>query len=53
MPARRTAGRRPAGLVYQLELTLAEVEPRIWRRLRVTDDVTLHSLHMTFQLAVG
>src|SRR5690606_6342378 len=53
MPARRTAEKRPAVLVYQLELTLAEVEPRIWRRLRVTDDVTLDSLHLTFQHAMG
>ena len=53
MPARRTAGRRPTVRVYQLELTLAEVEPRIWRRLRVTDDVILHSLHLTFQHAMG
>jgi len=40
-------------LVYQLELTLAESEPRIWRRLRVTDDTILHSLHLTFQHVMG
>lgn len=53
MPARRTAERRPAVHVYQLELTLADIEPRIWRRLRVADDVTLHSLHLTFQYTMG
>lgn len=53
MPARQTAERRPAVLVYQLELTLTEIEPRIWRRLRVTDDLTLESLHLTFQHAMG
>jgi hypothetical protein len=38
--------------VYQLRLTFADIEPRIWRRLLVGNDITLQRLHSIIQ-AVG
>jgi hypothetical protein len=38
---------------YQLEITLAESKPPIWRRLRVLGDTSLDSLHMIIQHAMG
>lgn len=36
-----------------LYVTLRDVEPPIWRRLRVPDRLTLHQLHRVLQLAFG
>jgi hypothetical protein len=36
-----------------LDLHLAGVEPRIWRRLRVPDDLTLLDLHHAIQIVMG
>jgi hypothetical protein len=48
--------RRPltrAAPVYQLKITLAEVEPPIWRRIRARGDLRLDRLHTVFQRAMG
>jgi hypothetical protein len=42
-----------SGKAYQLEITLAESKPPIWRRLRVLGDTSLDSLHMIIQQAMG
>jgi len=39
--------------VYQLKLTLAEVEPPVWRRIRVRGDLSLARLHHVIQRAMG
>ena len=35
--------------LYQLELTLADVQPAVWRRLLVPNDITLRRLHNIIQ----
>lgn len=50
-PARR--GRKPRPRLLHLRVTLAEVEPPIWRVLRVPDAYTLHQLHRVIQFAFG
>ena len=40
-------------LVYQLKVTLKGAKPPIWRRLLVTDDITLRRLHNMLQVACG
>lgn len=50
-PARR--GRKPRPRLLQLRVALAEIEPPIWRVLRVRDAYTLHQLHRVLQLAFG
>jgi hypothetical protein len=42
-----------AAPVYQLKITLAEVEPSVWRRIRVRGDLSLDRLHAVFQRAMG
>ena len=42
-----------AGLVYQLKITLLEIEPFIWRRLRVSASQTLEGFHTVLQKAHG
>jgi hypothetical protein len=39
--------------VYQLQVRMREVHPRIWRRLLVRSDSTLADLHFTLQIALG
>jgi hypothetical protein len=41
-PARR--GRKPKPRLLELRITLADIEPPIWRRVRVPDAYTLHQL---------
>lgn len=48
--AKRRASTAP---VYQLKLTLAEVEPPVWRRIRVRGDLSLARLHDVLQRAMG
>ena len=38
---------------YALEITLREIEPRIWRSVSVGADTTLHKLHWVIQMAMG
>jgi hypothetical protein len=39
--------------VYQLKITLQEIEPAIWRRLQVRRQVRLDRLHLMIQAAMG
>ena len=39
--------------VIQLKVTLAEIEPPVWRRLRIPMDCTLARLHQVIQAAFG
>ena len=39
--------------VYELEITLLDIEPRIWRRFAVPADLTLADLHRVIQEAMG
>lgn len=39
--------------VLQLEIVLEESEPRIWRRIVIASDSTLHQLHRAIQVAMG
>jgi hypothetical protein len=41
------------GDVYQLKVTLEEIEPPVWRQLEVPGDITLAKLHSVIQLAMG
>jgi len=47
--------RRPqqGGGAYVLSVTLSEVKPPVWRRLRVASDLTLRDLHHVLQIAMG
>jgi hypothetical protein len=49
------APRRPAEPVpaLELEITLRDVEPRVWRRIVVPEAVTLRQLHDLLQVAMG
>jgi hypothetical protein len=38
---------------FELELTLRDVEPPVWRRIVVPQSVTLHRLHGLIQAAMG
>jgi hypothetical protein len=50
-PARR--GRKPKPRALELRITLAEIEPPIWRYVRVPDTYTLHQLHRVIQFLFG
>jgi hypothetical protein len=39
--------------LYQLKVTLQDIHPPIWRRIRVWDDATLAQLHKVLQIAMG
>lgn len=39
--------------VYQLKITLKGSKPPIWRRIQVTNDITLHHLHQILQVVMG
>ncbi len=43
----------PGHGVFQLRITLLEVEPAVWRRILVPASVRLAKLHDTFQAAMG
>jgi hypothetical protein len=49
-PARKKT--KPTG-IFQLKVTLSEVEPAIWRRLLVPSNITLGTLHHALQAAMG
>jgi hypothetical protein len=50
-PGRRGRPREPREL--ELRVTLAEIEPPVWRLVGVPDDYTLHQLHRVLQLLFG
>ncbi len=39
--------------IYQLKITLVGSKPPIWRRILVTDDITLDKFHLILQIAMG
>lgn len=47
------ADERSTARVYELRISLRDVEPDVWRRLRVRSDVTLSELHRTLQIVMG
>jgi Plasmid pRiA4b ORF-3-like protein len=47
--ARRTSTER----VYQLDIRLTRIEPPIWRRIVVSDQITLAALHHLLQVVMG
>jgi len=46
------AGKRNRAL-YQLKVTLEEIQPLIWRRIGVWEDATLAQLHRILQIVMG
>lgn len=40
-------------LIYQLNVTLKDIHPSIWRRIQVWEDTTLGRLHRTLQIVMG
>jgi tetratricopeptide (TPR) repeat protein len=51
---RRDMPRKPAtGLYYALKITLAEVEPPVWRRIVISGNRTLTRLNYAIQAAMG
>lgn len=50
-PARR--GRKPKPRLLSLRITLADIDPPVWRYVRVPDAYTLHQLHRVIQLLFG
>ncbi|MGW4518257.1 plasmid pRiA4b ORF-3 family protein [Streptomyces sp. NPDC004393] len=52
MTAQRSSGERTAS-VYQLKVALVGMKPPVWRRLVVSSDITLGSLHDVIQVAFG
>jgi len=51
MAARSHRATPPA--IYELEISLLDSEPRIWRRFAVAGDITLVKLHHVAQLVMG
>lgn len=39
--------------VYQIKVTVAGVEPSVWRRIQVPGSITLHRLHEILQVVMG
>ena len=39
--------------IYQLKITLTGSKPPIWRRILISDDMSLDMLHLTFQFTMG
>ena len=52
-PRRPPTSAAAAAPIYQLKITLAEVEPPVWRRVRVRGALRLDRLHAVFQRAMG
>jgi len=50
-PARR--GRKPKPRAVELRISIADIEPPIWRHVRVPDTYTLDQLHRVIQLLFG
>lgn len=40
-------------LIYQLHVTLQEIDPPIWRRIQIWEDTTLGRLHRILQTVMG
>ncbi len=39
--------------ILQLKISLQQIEPPIWRRVEVKDDITFYELHHVIQIAMG
>ena len=39
--------------IYQLKITLKEIEPPIWRRVLVSGNVSIKTIHKVIQIAMG
>ena len=48
-----TAGQAVGVRIYQLQVTLRDSSPLIWRRLLVRSDTTISQLHDVVQIAMG
>jgi Plasmid pRiA4b ORF-3-like protein len=44
---------KPTPPIYQLKITLSEIDPPIWRRIQVSSSIKLCCLHTAFQVAMG
>lgn len=44
---------RRAGPIYQLKVTLQDIDPPIWRRVQVPGKITLSGLHLVIQKVMG
>jgi len=40
-------------LVYQIKITIKDIEPPIWRRLLIPENITFYKLHKIIQAAFG
>jgi hypothetical protein len=51
----KKGSREPAvpGAVYQLEITLRDLRPPVWRRVQVPAEISLAMLHHVIQIAMG
>ena len=45
--------RHTAEQVYQVDLRLEEITPPIWRRILISDQITLANLHHLVQVVMG
>ncbi len=43
----------PGTAIYQLKVTLSDTDPPIWRRIQVSSDTTLATLHRILQVVMG
>jgi hypothetical protein len=43
----------PSLMVYELDITLEDVAPAIWRRVQVPAEITMAELHHVIQIAMG
>ncbi len=50
MAVRKTSKKLP---VYQLKVTIKDLQPPVWRRVQVTSDLTLADLHTIIQAIMG
>jgi pRiA4b ORF-3-like protein len=39
-------------VLYQLKITLQDIQPLIWRRIQVWEDITLGTLHTLLQIVM-
>lgn len=44
---------KPPAEMYEIEIVLAETNPRIWRRLATRADISLATLHRLIQIVMG
>jgi hypothetical protein len=42
-----------SGTIYQLKVTLCDIEPPIWRRFQIAGDTNLAQLHRILQITMG